>query len=524
MRPNKLPASLSGLRTDALPWLLEEENPCVRYRTLTELLDRPQDDPDVVATRKAIPAWPPAARVLQMASDPEHFAWPDGTRLTAAQPGRDIGMAVRLGIPPGHPALRNAAEFLQTCLPDVRGSDCYLPELVMALVRFGDTADPQTVRLVETVAVNEVLADGNRPPTVTHGRARTCCGSHSCHSAVVRALDCVASFPEALCTDTMRRFLRRGVAFLSAHRLYQKNHHRFRPIQGEYAQLHQPWGLDWKTDILDLLDVATRMGMADSPALADALGLLIQKGGPDGRWLLEKDYHTDRPLVANLLWDVERPGQPGKWVTLEALLMLKRCAGLVARLTAGQEIACEPVQPAAGFVAYPPHSKGDEARVRAEWSELPGMPAVLDGLVAFARAHKIKTGWRHDFVMGPQDCREWCCSMTKLVPACSMKAAFPVARTAFLAPHGQFTVEDMAARLGVGVTHDYPTHVRPGSWVDKALWRLRVDPWNETWDTVGIAIRSESEMTAVSRVMSEALERAKRILARRPAVQHAEHP
>jgi hypothetical protein len=29
-----------------LDWLLEEENPSVRYRTLTELLDRESDDPD----------------------------------------------------------------------------------------------------------------------------------------------------------------------------------------------------------------------------------------------------------------------------------------------------------------------------------------------------------------------------------------------------------------------------------------------------------------------------------------------
>jgi hypothetical protein len=509
MSRHKQPESLSGFRIDALPWLLEESNPCVRYRALTELLDRPPDCREVRAARDAAWAWPPAARVLQMAGDPEHFAWPAGTKLTAAQPGRDIGMAPRLGIPAGHPALRKAAEFLKGRLPEVRGSDCYLPELVMASVRFGDPADPQTVRIVETVALNEALADGNRPPTVVQGRARTCCGSHSCHSAVVRALDCVASFPEASRTDTMRQFLARGADFLAAHRLYQKNHHRFRPIQGYYTELHQPWGLDWKTDILDLLDVATRMGMSDSPALLDALRLLIQKQRPDGRWLLEAGCRTDRPLVANLLSDVENPGQPGKWVTLEALLMLKRCAGLVARIEAGDEVPFEPPRPPAGFVPYPAYAKADEARLRAAWGELPGMGAVLDGLVAFAHKHRIKTGWRRDFVMGPDDCREWCCSMTKLVPAKSMRAAFPVARTAFLAPRGQFAIADLTARMGGGVTHGYPTPVKPGTWVEQALWRLRVDRWNDVWDMVGIAIRDKSEMTAAARVMAEALKGAK---------------
>ncbi len=512
MARDRLPASLNGLGEAALPWLLEEENPCVRYRTLTELLDRPQDDREVAAAKKAIPAWPPAARVLEMATDPEHFAWPGRTKLTAAQPGRDIGMAARLGIPSGHPALRKAADFLRSRLPDVRGSDCYLPELVMASVRYGDPADRKIRRLVETVARNETLADGNRSPTVAFGRAQTCCGSHSCHSAVVRALDCVASVPEGLRTKTMRGFLKRGVEYLAAHRLYEKNHHRFRPIRSGYPQLHQPWGLDWKTDVLDLLDVATRMGMADSPALADALRLLLEKQRPDGRWLLEVGCRTDRPLLANVLWDVEKPGEPGKWVTLQALLMLKRCAGLVARIRAGEEIAYEQPQPAGGFVAYAgPHSKADEARVRAEWAALPGMADVLDGLVAFGRKHRIGIGWYGGLTMGPDGCPEWCSAMSKLVPAKTMKAAFPVARTAFLAPHGRFTVEDLTERIG-GATHSYPTRVKPGSWVEKALWRVRVDKWNDAWDMVGIALRDAAEVKAAAPVMAEALKGSKRLL------------
>ncbi len=35
--------------------LLEEENPSVRYFTLTQLLDRTQDDPQVAEARAAIP-------------------------------------------------------------------------------------------------------------------------------------------------------------------------------------------------------------------------------------------------------------------------------------------------------------------------------------------------------------------------------------------------------------------------------------------------------------------------------------
>jgi hypothetical protein len=40
---------------DALPWLLEAANPSARYLALTDLLERPADDPEVVAARSAIP-------------------------------------------------------------------------------------------------------------------------------------------------------------------------------------------------------------------------------------------------------------------------------------------------------------------------------------------------------------------------------------------------------------------------------------------------------------------------------------
>ena len=44
----------SRLKDDPIPWLLEDGNPCVRYRTLTELLERPADDPEVRSTMEAV--------------------------------------------------------------------------------------------------------------------------------------------------------------------------------------------------------------------------------------------------------------------------------------------------------------------------------------------------------------------------------------------------------------------------------------------------------------------------------------
>jgi len=50
----------SSLRADPMPWLLENGCAPIRYRVLTELLDRAKDDPDVLAARQEVLAYAPA--------------------------------------------------------------------------------------------------------------------------------------------------------------------------------------------------------------------------------------------------------------------------------------------------------------------------------------------------------------------------------------------------------------------------------------------------------------------------------
>jgi len=54
------------LKTDSLPWLLEpdEANPGVRYFVLRDLLDRPADDPQVVAAQAEVMRTGPVPAIL----------------------------------------------------------------------------------------------------------------------------------------------------------------------------------------------------------------------------------------------------------------------------------------------------------------------------------------------------------------------------------------------------------------------------------------------------------------------------
>ena len=65
---------MKALNGEPLPWLLEQDspNPGVRYFALTELLDRPPDDPEVLDARQAVMSTGPVPTILD-AQAPEGF-------------------------------------------------------------------------------------------------------------------------------------------------------------------------------------------------------------------------------------------------------------------------------------------------------------------------------------------------------------------------------------------------------------------------------------------------------------------
>ena len=53
----------SALRFDPIPWLLENASAPIRYRVLTELLDKGRDDPEVQQLRQETLTYAPALQL-----------------------------------------------------------------------------------------------------------------------------------------------------------------------------------------------------------------------------------------------------------------------------------------------------------------------------------------------------------------------------------------------------------------------------------------------------------------------------
>ena len=73
----------------------------------------------------------------------------------------------------------------------------------------------------------------------------------------------------------------------------------------------------YQTDVLEILLILTKLGCKDE-RMQEAVDLVITKQDKDGKWKMESGFN-DRFQTK-----IERKGEPSKWITLNAMRVLKR--------------------------------------------------------------------------------------------------------------------------------------------------------------------------------------------------------
>jgi hypothetical protein len=318
----------------SLNWLLEPENPSARYLTLTGLLDRPENNPEVQAARAAIPAWGLARAILDA-------QWAEGYWM---QPGvgyspkhkATVWQVIFLGAlgAPRSEAINRACAYVldHSRLPDGRFSAyktakgavaCLNGNLLRAFSQLG-YEDP---RLEESLAA---LAEMVR-------RDRFCCrfnaasppparmaGGLPCAWGAIKALGALAMVPAGQRSPAMQQAVEIGIEFLLDGDLAGG---RF-PTATEPSPLWQRFGFPpgHSSDLLEAVDVLDRLGLGQDGRLVAAKEVVRDKQDQAGRWRLE---YTPKNTWAGF----GRVGQPDKWITLRAWHVLKQDAGPDARAT-----------------------------------------------------------------------------------------------------------------------------------------------------------------------------------------------
>ena len=328
------------LKGDSVSWLLEPEDPGVRYLAMRDLLDLSCDDADLNKAKIVAHAQGPIAVVLE-AMDKEGFWEIPGpgynpkysstvwSLILLAQLGASVKFDDRIAIACCYMldhALAQYGQFSTNGIPSGT-ADCLQGNMCTAMLDLGFN-DPRLVKAFEWMA-RSVTGEGVAPMGEKQEPLRYyagkcgplfACGANNkqaCAWGAVKIMQAFSRLPGHERTPLVEEAIQAGVSFLLGIDLLDANY-----PSGWNDKPSRNW---WKfgfpvfyvTDLLQNVDALIRLGFGSDPRLQNAIKFIIKKQGADGRWSLEYDY-------AGKTWvDFGHKKQANKWVTYRALQVLK---------------------------------------------------------------------------------------------------------------------------------------------------------------------------------------------------------
>ena len=329
---------------DPLDWLLEIDaaNPGPRYFALQELLDKAQDDPEIISAREAIMANGPVPVILQN-QDPLGFWAAAGASYGPKYRGTlwTIIILAQLGADGGHEQVHAGAEYVLSHYPAPGGGlsgngsrsfliHCMQGNLIAALIDLGWWGDERLDRGIDWLA-RSITGEGIALYTEKEAPVRFLRSGNSgpgflcsandhlpCAWGAIKALLGLSKVPLDQRPPEVQRAITAGAEFLLSRDPATADYPMGYAEKPSLSWFRFGYPIGYVTDVLQNLEVMTALGYGGDPRLQNALDLLLSKQGKDGRWLMQYTYNGKTWV------DIEEKNKPSKWVTLRALRVLKR--------------------------------------------------------------------------------------------------------------------------------------------------------------------------------------------------------
>ena len=313
----------------ATEWLLAAEEPVIRYRARTWLLDQRETHPAVRADRAAIPDGPIVATLLEFPGPRVNpyskwsgvhwrlvsladFELPADRRETRAILDEALERELRWIADPRRLDAIPKVDGLYRSDASMEGNAVY------AASRFGHAGDERVRRLVERLLAWQWPDGGWNCDRAASGYRS------SFHETWETAMGLAAYHDATGDADAMAAALRTAELLLG-HRLVRVLGSD-KPIHSSFTGLH--WPAYWHYDILAGLRVLHATDTLDDPRAADALALLASKQRPDGRFQPNGSWWRSAPGGSGPVDVIDwGKGRPSEVLTLHALRVLS-AAGL----------------------------------------------------------------------------------------------------------------------------------------------------------------------------------------------------
>jgi hypothetical protein len=318
-----------------IDWLLEENQPSVRYYTLVDILGRKENDSEVRDAHSKIhrKGWAREILGLQKPGGFWEEAEPSWRKdimgwieflyrpKFVATNWRALVLA-DLGLTSKDKRIKNTADLffkyklqLGSSFNFFTEEACIVGNTARMLTRFGYFDDYRVKKLYDRL-LEDQREDGGwncfRPDRGTLDNWEP--------------LSAYAAVPNQKRTKRIKQSIARGAEFYLERKLFEEGKGKYAP----WFRFHYP--NHYYYDILIGLDLLTKLGYADDKRLGPALKILEEKRQSDGTWLLDRIHPDLGPGIVESGFGIdkkvrpfalEEAGKPSKWITLTALRVSK---------------------------------------------------------------------------------------------------------------------------------------------------------------------------------------------------------
>ncbi len=319
--PSKSPSKADEA---VLGWLLEEEQPSLRYRTLTELLGRKDNDAEVREAKKQITRTGWAAEILSRSAP--GAGWADGTsqyRPKYLSTNWMMLVLSDLGLSRSDARIAELCEFWMNGFAAKNGGlggsstgrphYCVAANQARALIRFGYADDARVRRTIDWLV------------ETAHPKGGWSCFGFGRNLDSWEALSVFAVYPRSKWTDSMRSAVDKGAEFFLQRELHKQGA-RYDP----WYRFHYP--VHYYYDLLVGLDFMTALGFGGDARMVYALQFLRSRRRRDGAWNLDAvhpdiegpiaAWYARHPSQRPIPFALEKVGRPSKMITFTALKVL----------------------------------------------------------------------------------------------------------------------------------------------------------------------------------------------------------
>ena len=329
-----------------LDWLLEADDPMVRYNTLVNILDKPVDSQEASEARREMMLSRPISAILRGfkagITDKKAVAKWGEPAATAGYVPKYMGAVWRLiflaqaGAHPEDPRVAGLCQhILRHAYSEKHGTfavsfrsktghtdslmPCFMGNMAWSLCALGYSDQPEVRNGFRFLVEHQRFDDGDwkTPKTYPYrGRRDRCWGAHTCYWGVTKLLKAMTVVPDSYWTVEALEAKRKAIDFVLLHRLIWSSHAPNKPISTKTTnptRLTAP--LTYYDDAVEIASNLLALGVKHE-AIDSTVEYVKDKADMNGRWAAD---NTPGPLDAPFA----RKGRESKWVTYRVLRMLK---------------------------------------------------------------------------------------------------------------------------------------------------------------------------------------------------------